>query len=66
MPISVAHNGAVSDRSKPNVTFTIDHVIVEAYDSGNNMVPQNVVNGGTAGLGSGPSPCAASLRCWRE
>lgn len=56
MPISVAHNGAVSDRSKLAVTFTIDHVIVEAYDISNSLISQNVTNGGTAGLGSGPSP----------
>jgi len=56
MPINTAHNGAVSDRSKPAVSFTIDHIIVTAHDAGGNTISQNVTNGGTAGDGSPSNP----------
>ena len=56
MPINTAHNGAVSDRSKPAVSFTIDHIVVTAFDGGGISIAQLVANGGTAGTGTGSSP----------
>ena len=56
MPISTAHNGAVSDRSKLAVSFNIDHIVVTAFDIGGASIAQTVTNGGTAGTGTGSNP----------
>ena len=56
MPINTAHNGAVSDRSKPAVSFNIDHIVVTAHDIGGMQISQTVTNGGTAGSGSPSNP----------
>ena len=61
MPINTGHNGAVSDRSKVAITFTIDEVQITAEDMGGNPLdlgagpgaPITLVSGQTLGVDAG-------------
>lgn len=61
MPISTAHNGAVSDRSKVAISYRIDEVKITAQDMGGNPLdlgagpgaPITLVSGQTLGVDAG-------------